>query len=119
MEAGSEKAAAARQARVPLEWSGEDLDAGGRRFSLEWLETDGLGGFACGTAGSASARGYHGWYAPPSSSSVRRPLVAGCDELVWCDGEATGIPGAGETANAKGQAALVRFALDPFPTWRY
>ena len=34
-----------------------DLQAGLRR---EWLETNGLGGFACGTIAGANTRRYHG-----------------------------------------------------------
>ena len=93
----------------PLAWAGEALDAGGLGFTLEWLETDGLGGFACGTAGGPSLRRYHGWYAPPSPSPDFYPLVAGCDELVASDGEAMVISG----------RCLARFSLEPFPTWRY
>lgn len=120
METASENTTTAREKSGPLEWAGEDLDDGGRRLSLEWLETDGLGGFACGTAGGTSVRSYHGWYTPPSrTSDTRSPLVAGCEELVWGDGEAKEISGEGETAGSKGPGALVSFALEPFPTWRY
>lgn len=112
-----EKARAAPENPGPLEWAAEDLDAGGRRSSLEWLETDGLGGFACGTAGGSSVRRYHGWYAPPSASaSGRSPLVAGSEELVWGEGEAMAIS---RERDAPGAGSLVRFALEPFPTWRY
>jgi glycogen debranching enzyme len=34
-----------------------DLQAG---LSQEWLETNGLGGFACGTLAGANTRRYHG-----------------------------------------------------------
>ncbi|HEV8117655.1 MAG TPA: glycogen debranching enzyme N-terminal domain-containing protein, partial [Thermoanaerobaculia bacterium] len=107
--------------RAALEWRGEDLSSTGQRTSLEWIETDGLGGFACGCAGG-STRPYHGWYAPPSAERpvpVRRPpLVAGCEEYVWCAGETVALR---EVAAEAGDAArpLARFALDPFPTWRY
>ncbi|MDQ5858075.1 MAG: glycogen debranching enzyme N-terminal domain-containing protein, partial [Acidobacteriota bacterium] len=54
--------AAEKEVRNPLSYSGADLAA--RALSVEWLETDGLGGFACGTAAGARTRKYHGWYAP-------------------------------------------------------
>ncbi len=112
----------AREGRGPLEWASEDLDVGDRRHSLEWLEADGLGGFACGTAAGPSVRRYHGWYCPPAPAAARRrPLVAGCEEFVWCDGEAAAL--SDETPAGQGQAGsgggLVRFALEPFPTWRH
>jgi glycogen debranching enzyme len=110
----------APETRSPLEWSGEDLDSAEVRSALEWLETDGLGGFACGTAGGPSVRRYHGWYAPPSHShDPRSPLIAECEELVWGAGEAAEISGKEETAIGKSAGGLVRFALEPFPTWRF
>jgi len=123
VEAIPKNAGTARESRGALEWASADLGAGDRRFSLEWLETDGLGGFACGTAGGQSVRRYHGWYAPaaPWHANGRSPLVAGCEELVWCDGETTEIsrgerdPG----PDRPRRGCLARFALEPFPTWLY
>jgi glycogen debranching enzyme len=47
--------------------------------------------------------------------------VAGCEEFVWCDGDAAVL--SGETPAGAGEAGagggLVRFALEPFPTWRH
>jgi glycogen debranching enzyme len=122
VEAIPKDAGTARHTRGALEWAGADLGAGDRRFSLEWLETDGLGGFACGTAEGASVRRYHGWYAPARGHvNGRSPLVAGCEEFVWCDGAMTGISrGQREPGpDQPGGGCLSRFALDPFPTWRY
>ncbi|HJW15281.1 MAG TPA: amylo-alpha-1,6-glucosidase, partial [Thermoanaerobaculia bacterium] len=79
------------------------------------------GGFACGSAGGRSMRRYHGWYAPPAAPALRRsPLVAGCEEHVWCGGE-TAIfgQGPGRAGDEENGRRLVRFALEPFPTWRY
>ncbi|MFY9552222.1 MAG: glycogen debranching enzyme N-terminal domain-containing protein, partial [Thermoanaerobaculia bacterium] len=55
-----ESTARDRGARRPLEWSRSESEA--RALALEWLETDGLGGFACGTAAGQRTRRYHGWY---------------------------------------------------------
>ncbi|HKF45073.1 MAG TPA: amylo-alpha-1,6-glucosidase [Thermoanaerobaculia bacterium] len=121
MEVRPEPESAAAPHRGPLEWKREDLSSPGRRSSLEWIETDGLGGFACGCAEGATRR-YHGWYSPPSARTreSRRlpPLVAGCEEYVWCAGETLALR---EEPDAQGPDAppLARFALDPFPTWRY
>ncbi len=110
----------ARRTRGPLEWAGEDLAAGDLRSSLEWLETDGLGGYACGTAGGSSLRRYHGWYGPSSSPTRRSPLVAGCEEFVWCGGDEMAISRPMRADEApRDESPLVRFALDPFPTWWY
>jgi amylo-alpha-1,6-glucosidase/glycogen debranching enzyme-like protein len=118
VEARPDKANPAALPRCPLEWGSEDLDSAGRP-SLEWIETDGLGGFACGSAEGVRRR-YHGWYAPPQPVTKKTPVVAGCEEYAWCDGET--LPLWDESAQAPGEERghpLVRFALDPFPTWRY
>ena len=121
MEARLEPESAAAPHRGPLEWKREDLSSPGRRTSLEWIETDGLGGFACGCAEGATRR-YHGWYAPPpigpKEPARRPPLVAGCEEYVWCGGETLALR---EISEPEGPDSppLAHFALDPFPTWRY
>ena len=112
--------AAERNVRNPLCYSGEELAARGSTF--EWLETDGLGGFACGTAAGARTRKYHGWYIPAIPPPRRRwMLVAGCEEFVFSDGKTTGISTQlyRDTAYPDGRTNLKRFALEPFPTWRH
>src|SRR5690349_7952936 len=39
----------AQTKRHPLTWEADEIATRDRRLSLEWLETDGFGGFACGT----------------------------------------------------------------------
>jgi predicted glycogen debranching enzyme len=115
-----EQAAATRSSKKPLEWSAAELD--GRALSLEWLETDGLGGFACGTVAGARTRRYHGWYVPALPPPRRRwTLVAGCDEFVTARGVKTGISTQAyrDTMHPDGRASLVRFGLDPFPIWQH
>ncbi len=108
--------------RKPLEWAKAELADRGRRLSLEWLETDGLGGFACGTVAGARTRRYHGWYIPAIPPPRRRWMfVAGCEEFVSCEGETTGIStqiyqGA---IYPEGDRSLAHFALEPFPAWRH
>jgi predicted glycogen debranching enzyme len=103
----------------PLEWSGEEI--AGRAFSLEWLETDGLGGFACGTVSGARTRRYHGWYVPAFPPPRRRwVLVAGCEEFVSAGGETTGTSTQlyRDAIHPRGDRLLERYALEPFPTWK-
>ncbi|HZI65683.1 MAG TPA: amylo-alpha-1,6-glucosidase [Thermoanaerobaculia bacterium] len=107
-----------KEVRSPLAYSGADLAA--RALSVEWLETDGLGGFACGTAAGARTRKYHGWYAPAVAPPGRRLLlVAGCDEFVVAGGERTGISTQlyRDAVYPDGRASLASFRLEPFPTW--
>ncbi len=108
--------------RRALEWGREDLKDRSRRLSLEWLESDGLGGFACGTVAGARTRRYHGWFIPAIPPPRRRWMfVAGCEEFVSCAGETTGISTQiyGRAIHPEGDQSLTRFALEPFPTWRH
>jgi hypothetical protein len=64
------------------------VDAGvaGAR-SQEWLETDGLGGFASGTVSGVRTRRYHGLLVAAASPPVgRRVLVSGLDAVVTTPG---------------------------------
>ncbi|HYK42726.1 MAG TPA: amylo-alpha-1,6-glucosidase [Thermoanaerobaculia bacterium] len=108
--------------RSPLVWEAAELSDRARRLSLEWLETDGLGGYASGTVAGARTRRTHGWYAPAIPPPRRRwMLVNSCDEFVTVDGEETGISTQAYDGAVypEGDARLVRFALAPFPVWRY
>lgn len=114
------RSAPAQGARKLLEWSAAELS--GRALGLEWLETDGLGGFACGTIGGARTRRYHGWYVPAIPPPRRRwMLVSGCDEFVTAGGVTTGISTQvyRDATEPEGASTLTRFRLEPFPTWRH
>ncbi len=107
-----------RGSRKPLEWSGSELE--GRELALEWLETDGLGGFACGTVAGARTRRYHGWYVPAIPSPRRRwMLVSGAEEFVTARGVTTGVSTQiyRNATHPEGARSLVRFRMEPFPTW--
>ena len=118
----SSEETAVRASRRHLEWSAAELQSREGRLSLEWLETDGLGGFACGTVAGARTRRYHGWYAPAIPPPRRRwMLVAGGEEFVVRGDKETGIStqiyeGA---IYPEGDTHLARFALAPFPCWTY
>lgn len=97
-----------------------DLEDGA---SLEWLETDGRGGYASGTAVGANTRRYHGILVvalrPPTDRIV---LLSRFEETILTDdGEefALGVnyhPGA---IHPTGHRFLEEFRLDPWPVWRY
>lgn len=109
---------AEKEVRNPLAYSGAELSR--RGLELEWLETDGLGGFACGTAVGARTRKYHGWYAPAVPPPRKRILLlAGTEEFVSANGTRTGISTQiyRDAVYPEGRKSLVRFALEPFPTW--
>ena len=57
---------------------------------LEWLVTNGIGGYACGTVSGALTRRYHGLLVAavaPSQSVARTLLLAKLGERLWHDGQ--------------------------------
>lgn len=88
-----------------------DLDA-------EWLETDGLSGYACGTVSLHPARRYHGLLvAPRPGTATRHVFLAGFDEWIGAAGDATSIlltpRHRAEAAGA--EAPLLSFTRAPWP----
>ncbi len=94
-----------------------DLAAASER---EWLETDGLGGYALSTVASLNTRRYHGLLVtattPPAGRSV---LLSGLDETLLTPGGRVDLAThryAG-VLHPEGWRHLVEFRLDPFPKW--
>lgn len=106
----------------PLVWNAAELADQERLLSLEWLETDGLGGYASGTVSGGRTRREHGLYVPAIPPPRRRwVFVAGSEEFVSAGGLETGVSSQiyRHGRNPQGERHLVRFSLDPFPIWRY
>jgi predicted glycogen debranching enzyme len=90
----------------------------------EWLVTNGLGGFACGTAAGGHTRRYHGFLVASLTPPVDRTLlVAKIDLSVEYLGVETDLSAnefAGGTISGQGFIHLQSFAVrDGIPTWRY
>jgi predicted glycogen debranching enzyme len=91
--------------------------------SSEWLEADGLGGFASGTVGGIRTRRYHALLlaaiTPPAERMV---LVNGFDADFESDEGRVALttqrylPG---VDTPDGITRLEKFELDPWPTWTY
>jgi predicted glycogen debranching enzyme len=87
----------------------------------EWLETDGLGGFASGTTSGVRTRRYHALLlaaaAPPAD---RRVLVQGfVARLVTPDGSVELWPQAYAGGFTTGtEARAIEFSREPWPRWR-
>lgn len=104
---------------VPLERV-RDFQVGSR---LEWLETDGRGGYAAGTVSGANTRRYHGLLVvarrPPTDRIV---LLSRLEEtLITPSGDryelaANHYPG---VIHPHGYRYLEEFRLDPWPIWQY
>jgi predicted glycogen debranching enzyme len=96
-----------------------DLDAA---LDREWLETNGLGGFASSTIIGLNTRRYHGLLIAATRPPVARTLLlAKLEEtLVLCgrrfDLSANRYPG---VVQPQGYAYLKEFRLDPFPVFVY
>ncbi len=89
---------------------------------LEWLETNGLGGFACSTILGLNSRRYHGLLTAATQPPVGRLLLLSkLEETVVSNGERYELsvnqyPG---VFHPTGHRFLEEFRTDPFPTFRY
>src|SRR5690242_10513363 len=96
-----------------------DLQAG---LSREWLETNGLGGFACGTVAGANTRRYHGLLTaalnPPCGrmlllSKMEETLVLNGRRIDFSTNEYDG------SVHPQGYRYLAGFRLEPFPVFTF
>jgi predicted glycogen debranching enzyme len=89
----------------------------------EWLEADGLGGFASGTVGGVRTRRYHALLlcarTPPTGRAV---LVQGFDAFVESPaggGALSSQAYAPDVIHPDGENRLVWFESEPWPRWTY
>src|SRR5215467_192095 len=96
-----------------------DLDSASKR---EWIETNGLGGFASSTVAGLNTRRYHGLLVaaadPPAGRVV---LLSKLEDALVVDGSRYELsvnqyPG---TIHPSGHQHLTGFRLDPFPIYTY
>ncbi|MBI3682536.1 MAG: glycogen debranching enzyme family protein [Acidobacteria bacterium] len=108
--------------REPLTVSAEQCRDWPQSSELEWLETNGAGGFAMGTVSGANTRRYHGLLVASLRAPVERHvLLARVEEELLFNAEPVNLGAAqypGVIAPA-GFRMLEEFRLDPFPTWSY
>src|SRR5690242_16562160 len=90
--------------------------------SREWLETNGIGGFASGTVSGALTRRYHALL----TAATRPPLgrvntVSKLEETLIIDGTSYELSTNqyNGTIHPEGFKFIKTFRLDPFPTWTY
>src|SRR5215218_8244405 len=88
----------------------------------EWLETNGLGGFASSTLAGLNTRRYHGLLVAATRPPVGRTvLLSKLEETLVVGGRryelsANQYPG---VVHPQGQQFMSRFRLDPFPVFTY
>ncbi len=88
----------------------------------EWLETNGIGGYASGTVSGANARRYHGLLVAATKPPLGRVvMLSKYDETVVIDGKRFEVSSNQypATVHPAGYKFLERFRLDPFPIWTY
>lgn len=87
----------------------------------EWLETDGLGGFASGTVDGIRTRRYHGLLvAATTPPAGRTMLVNGVEAWLETSGGAIALTAqryAPDVVHPCARAELRSFAIDPWPRW--
>ena len=90
--------------------------------SREWLETNGIGGFASGTISGANTRRYHGVLTAATEPPLGRiTIVSKVEETVSVAGESFELSSNQYPGNIhpRGYELLTSFRLDPFPVWTY
>ena len=94
----------------------------GSALDREWLETNGLGGFASSTIAGLNTRRYHGMLIAATKPPVgRMVLLSKLEETLILDGKsfelsANQYPG---VIYPRGYQYQTRFRLDPFPVFTY
>lgn len=85
---------------------------------LEWLEADGLGGFASGTAAGLRTRRYHGVLTASVEPPTRRfALVPGVEALVFAGDHWQEVSSQRYEGGTISGPAESEFSADPWPRW--
>ncbi len=91
-------------------------------FSREWIETNGIGGYASATVAGANTRRYHGLLVAATRPPLGRVvMLSKFEETLIVSGarfdlSSNQYPG---TIHPEGYKYLTRFRLDPFPVWTF
>lgn len=89
---------------------------------LEWLETNGIGGYSSGTVAGMRSRRYHGLLVAATKPPLGRAvLLSGFDEKVTIAGKSYSLSTARyeNTVSPEGYKFLTGFRLDPYPIWTF
>lgn len=93
-------------------------------LAREWLVTNGIGGFACGTVSQANTRRYHAWLVASLRPPVDRVVMLAKADMTVTLGHRRFQIGCNEFADGtvapRGLRYLTDFRIvDGIPTWRY
>ncbi|MBV9406529.1 MAG: glycogen debranching enzyme family protein, partial [Acidobacteriaceae bacterium] len=90
---------------------------------IEWLITNGLGGYACGTVGGTPTRVFHGYLIAALASPLGRTMMLNdlFEEVIPSGGEVVPLNGIKtEEQDFAGSPQLTNFRLDSgLPVWTY
>ena len=92
-------------------------------LGAEWLEADGLGGYASGTVAGYRTRRYHALLLPATKPPIGRiALVNGCE--AWLDVESGSVPlstqhYSPDVIHPRGLDFLTDFTHEPWPQWTF
>lgn len=105
-----------------MQVSKQDCQNLDRALSLEWLETNGRGGFASGTVAGANTRRYHGLLLVARRPPVERFLLVNHLEE-WVEVAGRSFPLSSNVysgvVHPEGYQRCAGFSNDPWPTWLY
>ena len=90
--------------------------------SLEWLETNGIGGYSSGTVAGMRSRRYHGLLIAATKPPLGRAvLLSGFDEKITIAGKSYPLSTARyeNAISPESYKLLKEFRLDPYPIWTF
>ena len=108
--------------KLPIEFGRPVCGDPGEACSREWLETNGIGGFACSTLPGLNTRRYHALLTAATNPPAGRVVLLSKVEEVLVRGDQRFELSAnryGEVIHPRGFEHLGSFRLDPFPRARY
>src|SRR3954462_12444764 len=99
------------------------MDSSNSVTSREWLEADGLGGFACGTSTGIRTRRYHALLLTATTPPTGRVVLVNGIEA-WAETAAGSVPlstqrYAPDVVHPAGQQRITGFEPRPWPCWTY
>ena len=108
-----------------IAWPPPDADSPESVVMREWLVTNGLGGYACGTVSGAITRRYHGVLIAALPAPFGRIVMLShlAEQIRFTDGRRFEIGSreqSGDAPDAHGAGHLIEFRLEGgLPVWRY
>jgi predicted glycogen debranching enzyme len=110
------------QLTLPIEFGHEVCGDPAEAVSREWLETNGIGGFACSTIMGMNTRRYHALLTAATQPPVGRVvLLSKLEEILVLGGRKFELSANQykDVIHPRGFEYLASFRLDPFPVFGY